>query len=295
MINDQLQKMREFGFNHFLFDTNSGIDKNDIQKWANGGNKVLGVKLPPNKKWEDILFNGQLPSDKAQTLYDKTDIMRVIDMITGTDATIRSGEFKTNTTNFAIQNYMMGKGIKLDDKRDAIEVWLGQIGWGIAQLCLQFMSKDQVENLIGIGNADLWENVEAQFIPLQYSVECVGGSTMKPTSDTKKQEALQIAQVLGQFASATPYVVIIMLQVLQRALDSVVVKEEDIELIKNSIIQTLQAQQMQAQQQAALQDAQADKAEADALQSEAQTAQMMTQPSPEEQLLTQLQQNNGEI
>lgn len=288
MINNQMQKMREFGFNHFLFDTNSGIDKNDIQKWANGGNNILGVKLPPNKKWEDVLFNGQLPSDKTQQLYDKTDIITTIDMITGTDATTRTGEYKTNTTNFAIQSYMAGKTVKLDDKRDAIETWLGQVGWGIAQLCLQFMKKDQVESLLGVGNADDWENVDAQFIPLQFSLQCVGGSTMKPTSDFKKQEALQISQVLGQFASASPYVVIVMLQVLQRALDEVVVKEEDIEMIKNSILQQMQAQQMQAQQQAALQDAQADKAEADALQSEAQTAQMMTQPSPEEQLLTQI-------
>lgn len=288
MINDQMQKMREFGFNHFLFDTNSGIDKNDIQKWANGGNNILGVKLPPNKKWEDVLFNGQLPSDKTQQLYDKTDIITTIDMITGTDATTRTGEYKTNTTNFAIQSYMAGKTVKLDDKRDAIETWLGQVGWGIAQLCLQFMKKDQVESLLGVGNADGWENVDAQFIPLQFSLQCVGGSTMKPTSDFKKQEALQISQVLGQFASASPYVVIVMLQVLQRALDEVVVKEEDIEMIKNSILQQMQAQQMQAQQQAALQDAQADKAEADALQSKAQTAQMMTQPSPEEQILTQI-------
>ena len=295
MINDQMQKMRDFGFNHYIFDTNSGIDKNDIQKWANGSNKILGVKLPPNKKWEDILFNGQIPADKAQQLYDKTDVINTIDMITGTDATTRTGEYKTNTTNFAIQSYMAGKTIKLDDKRDAIETWLGHVGWGIAQLCLQFMEKDQVESLIGVGNADLWENIDAQFIPIKFSLQCVGGSTLKPTSDMKKQQALQIAQVLGQFASASPYVVIIMLQILQRALDEVVVKEEDIEMIKNSILQQMQAQQMQAQQQAALQDAQADKAEAEALQSEAQTAQMMTQPSPEQQLLTQLQQNNGEF
>ena len=288
MINDQLQKMRDFGFNHYLFDTNSGIDKNDIQKWANGGQNILGIKLPPNKKWEDILFSGQIPSDKNQTLYDKSDIINTIDMITCTDATTRTGEYKTNTTNFAIQSYMAGKTIKLDDKRDAIETWLGEIGWGIAQLCLQFMEKDQVENLIGIGNADLWENIDPQFIPVKFSLQCVGGSTQKPTSDFKKQEALQISQVLGQFASASPYVVIVMLQILQRALDEVVVKEEDIEMIKNSILQQMQAQQMQAQQQAALQNAQADKAEAEALQSKAQTAQTMAQPSPDAQILTQM-------
>ena len=291
MINDQMQKMREFGFNHFLFDTNSGIDKNDIQKWANGGNNILGVKLPPNKKWEDVLFNGQLPSDKTQTLYDKSDIINTIDMITGTDATTRTGEYKTNTTNYAIQSYMAGKAVKLDDKRDAIECWLGQVGWGIAQLCLQFMTKDAVENLIGVGNADLWENYDANTIPMKFSLQIVGGSTMKPTSEVKKQEALQIAQVLGQFASATPYVVIVMLQVLQRALDSVVVKEEDIKKNKNSILQSLQTQQMQAQQQAELNEAQANEADANALQSDAQTAQIMQQNAAQQNAEQQLMNN----
>lgn len=301
MINSQLAKMREFGFNHYLFDTNSGVDIKDIQKWLNGERSIAGIKLPPNKTFDQVLFPATIPTDKNQTLYDKSDLLRVIDMITGTDATTRSGEYKTNTTNMAIQSYIAGKSMRLDDKRDAIEDWLGAVGWGLAQLCIMYMDKEQVDSLIGADNAVLWQNMEQLEIQQTYSVQCVGGSTVKPTSDAKKQQALQITQILGQFASASPYVVIIMLEVLQRAFDEVIVKEEDIEMIKNSILQQFQAQQMQQQQQALLQNAQANKANSEVDENTAKTAQIISQLNgqPEEEnqeLPTQLlngENNNG--
>lgn len=289
MINAQLQKMREFGFNHYLFDTNSGVDVKDIQNWLNGKRSIVGVKLPPNKTFEQILFTGQIPSDKNQQLYDKSDLLRVVDMITGTDAATRSGEYKTNTTNLAIQSYIAGKSMRLDDKRDQIENWLGNVGWGIAQLCLMYMEKEQVDALIGADNAQLWQNMDQDVINSTYSVQCVGGSTVKPTSDTKKQQALQITQILGQFAGATPYVTIIMLEVLQRAFDEVVVKEEDIEAIKNSILQQIQAQQLAQQQQAQLAQAQANEANTNADKNAVESAQIMSALNginPEQQINT---------
>lgn len=274
-INSQLQKMREFGFDHYLFDTNSGAKINDIQQWANGKQKIVGIDLPPNKKFEDILFTGQVPYDKNQTLYDKTDLLRVVDMISGTDAITRSGEYKTNTTNLAIQSYIAGKSMRLDDKRDLIENWLGNVGWGIAQLCLMYMSQEQVVQLIGRGNADLWQNYTQDEIITTFSLQCVGGSTVKPTSDAKKQQAVQIAQILGQFAGATPYVTIIMLKILERAFDEVVVKEEDISIIMNSILQQLQAQQMMQEQQAKLAQAEANEAQTNADKNAVEAANIM--------------------
>lgn len=277
MINSQLQKMRNFGFNSYLFDANSGIKKEDLQRWCNNVDKFVGVSLPPDKKWEDVLFNGQVPADKSQTLYDKSDLLRIVDMISGTDATTRSGEYKTNTTNLAIQTYTAGKSIRLDDKRDAIENWIGNIGWGIAQLCLMYMDKEQVVRLIGESSAAEWRNMDNLELINTFSLRCVGGSTVKPTSDIKKQQALQISQILGQFAGATPYVSIIMLQVLQRAFDEPIVNEEDIEMIKNSIIQQVQVQQMQAQQQAMLADAQAQEAVSNADKNVVESANIMSQ------------------
>ena len=276
-INAQLQKMRNFGFDHYLFDTNSGVKIQDIQKWANGGKKIVGISLPPNKKFEEVLFAGQVPADKNQALYDKSDLLRVVDMISGTDATTRSGEYKTNTTNLAIQSYIAGKSMRIDDKRDLIENWIGNIGWGIAQLCLQFMDREQVAELIGENNCQTWQDaLDPMLIKQNYSLTCVGGSTVKPTSDTKKQQALQISQILGQFAGASPYVSIIMLQVLERAFDEVVVTKEDISTIKMSIVQQLQAQQMMQQQQAELASAQANEAQTNADKNAIEAAQIMS-------------------
>ena len=260
MINAQLQKMRKFGFNHYLFDASSGVDVKDIMNWANGGKSIASIKLPPNKKFEDILFAGSVPYDKNQMLYDKQELLRVIDMISGTDAATRSGEYKTNTTNLAIQQYAAGKQSRIDDKRDLIEIFVGKIGWSIAQLCLMNMNFEQVAQLIGEENSQGWSNMQSFEITNQFSLRCVGGSTIKPTSDVKKQQAMQLSQILGQFAGASPIVTIIMLQLMEKAFDDVVIKEEDFTLIKNSILQQMQAQQMQAQQQAQLMNAQTEEA-----------------------------------
>jgi hypothetical protein len=260
MINAQLQKMRKFGFNHYLFDSASGVDVKDIMNWANGNKSIASIKLPPNKKFEDILFAGSVPYDKNQMLYDKQELLRVVDMISGTDAATRSGEYKTNTTNLAIQQYAAGKQSRIDDKRDLIENFVGRIGWSVAQLCLMNMTIEQVSQLIGEENTQGWMNYQSFEITNQFSLRCVGGSTVKPTSEVKKQQALQLSQILGQFAGASPIVTIIMLQIMERAFDEVVIKEEDFTMIKNSILQQMQAQQMQAQQQAQLANAQAEEA-----------------------------------
>lgn len=296
MINAQLQKMRKFGFNHYLFDSASGADVKDIMNWANGGKNIVPIKLPINKKFEDILFAGSVPYDKNQMLYDKQDLLRVVDMISGTDAATRSGEYKTNTTNLAIQTYTAGKSMRLDDKRDSIENWLGKIGWAIAQLCIMNMDQEQVITLIGEQAAQFWTNLSSNEINSTFSLRCIGGTTIKPTSDMKKQQAMQMSQILGQFASASPYVVIIMLQILERAFDETVVTEDDIAMIKNSILQQMQAQQMQMEQQAQLANAQAAEANSNVGKNAAETAQIMTTQngvSSEQQMNTPNQQMNG--
>jgi hypothetical protein len=62
----------------------------------------------------------------------------------------------------------------------------------------------------------------------QYTVNIVAGSTEKPTSAFKKQEATQIMQAVGQFAQAAPGTTLrIMLKVIQKAFTEVVINEED--------------------------------------------------------------------
>lgn len=252
MINAKLHGMREFGFNHYLFNTNSQIPIKQIQDWANGGESIVGISLPEGVKFEDVLFAGQQPYDKNQILYDKSDLFRQIDAASGTDAVTRSGEYKTNTTNMAIQTYMAGKNAKMDDKRDIIERWLGQIGFGMIQLLLEFMTTEQVSEILGQDVGSMWRNFAPEEIRTNFSLTVVGGSTLRPNSVVKQQQALQLTQLLGQFASSTPMVVVVMLKMLARSFDNFVIKQEDIQMIIDSIQQQLMAQQQQQQSQADL-------------------------------------------
>ena len=128
--------------------------------------------------------------------------------------------------------------MRLDEKSDAIEDWIGDIGWSILQMCLQFMDNETVVALIGPNAGEAWEQMTADELRRTFSVTVVGGSTKKPTSQAKKQEALELGQVLGQFVNAAPEVVLrIMLEVMQEAFDEVVIQDDDWDKIKDAIAQ----------------------------------------------------------
>ena len=55
----------------------------------------------------------------------------------------------------------------------------------------------------------------------------VGGSTQKPTSESKKQQAMQMGQVFGQFVNAAPMPVLtVMLRTFRGAFNDVIPDEE---------------------------------------------------------------------
>ena len=88
------------------------------------------------------------------------------------------------------------------------------------------MTKETVTNLIGEAGAE-WENMTAEEIHA-LSNTVVGGSTKKPTSAAKKEEALELGQVLGQFVNAAPGPVLkVMLQAMEKAFDEITISEED--------------------------------------------------------------------
>jgi hypothetical protein len=133
---------------------------------------------------------------------------------------------------------------RADEKMDAIEEHVGDILWMLAQMCLQFMSQDEVQKLCG--TADGWAQMSPAEIAVAFTPRVVGGSTLKPTTRAKKEQALQISQIVGQFAKATPAAAIVALKVLQEAFGSeLVITDKDWEFI----MQGIQAQMQQQQQQ----------------------------------------------
>jgi hypothetical protein len=143
--------------------------------------------------------------------------------------------------------------MRVDEKGDQIEDWIGAIYWGIAQLCLQYMPVEQVVELVGEEAQEVWENLSPEEIN-SLSLIVLGGTTKKPTSAAKKEEALEFGQVLGQFVNAAPGPVLkVMLQVMEKAFDEVTMREEDwtelIESIEQQAGGDQQGQQGQQQGQ----------------------------------------------
>lgn len=235
-----------------IFDSNvlSVKDVEDIM--LNANRKLKGVKVPEGRKLEELIMGPPMPNLKYPFLWDKKSAKDAVNMISGTGDAMRGEQFKTNTTNQAISEYSSISGVRLDEKRDAIEDFIGGIMYKVLFLCLQFMDQPTVVGLVGSQYADdaaPWRSFQPEEIRKLLVCTVEGGSTQKPTSAAKKAEALQIGQILGQFTSSSPAVVLVLLRVFQRAFDGIDMTDADWQLLNQSITAQIQGQQAAAQPQ----------------------------------------------
>lgn len=257
IINNEWAKIRKFAAGKVVYDINSLKDTNLLESLIVGttDTNTVGVDLPEGKKIGDVVGPLLPPSADAIKYFDKKPVLEAIDRLSGVASVQRGVEYKTNTTNRAIESYESQIQTRADEKMDAIEDSVGTVLWLVAQMCLQFMTKQEVASLLGDEAAQQWENMTPDEIRTTFSPRVVGGSTLKPTSRAKKEQALQISQIIGQFTRATPIAVVVALKVLSQAFDNVVVRQEDWELIYKGIMKEVggpsseEVQQQQVQQQ----------------------------------------------
>lgn len=149
---------------------------------------------------------------------------------------MQGNEFRTNTTNKAIEFYNSAQATRLDEKIDAIENFIADLSWIMLQMCVQFMSADVVERVLGPSSSQGWRTMTAR--ELQKTIgglEVVGGSTQKPNTQAKQRMAIEIGQTLGQFAQAAPQTVMVIMRVMERAFDEVVITQEDWDFLKQIV------------------------------------------------------------
>jgi hypothetical protein len=256
IINNEWAKVRKFASGKLAYDKNALKDGSVLESMINGtmDTNAIGLDLPEGKKLGDVIGPLLPPSADAIKFFDKKPVLESIDRLSGVSSVQRGVEYKTNTTNRAIESYESQTQTRADEKMDAIEDSVGNVLWLVAQMCLQFMEKDEVSVLLGDELAANWEKMDAQTIRNTFTPRVVGGSTLKPTSTSKKQQALQISQIIGQFTRATPIAAVVALKVLATAFDGVVISQEDWELIYKAIIKEAsgpspEEQQQQQQQQ----------------------------------------------
>jgi len=238
-LNSERKRAMDWSRKNLFFDVNV-IGKDEVEKILTGnGLQAYGLDIPDGKKASDSFGAILPPSANFTQLFDKEDLYKAIDRISSVRDVERGAQFKTNTTNKAIDEYTRSGQVRSDEKIDLIEDWMGDIIWGILQLCLQFMDQEAVTTLVGSEIGSQWQQMGPEDIAATFSMRVIGGSSKKPTSRAKKEEALQMGQVLGQFAGAVPMAVEVMLKVMEQAFDEIVIKEEDWQALRESI--TMQA------------------------------------------------------
>ncbi len=239
-INDTERRARLAIMRHIAYNKNT-ISPEDFERIMKGPtDEGLGLDIPEGSTLKDNIFSVAPPSINFPQIFDTSRKLDAISRISSVTDVIRGVQFKTNTTNRAIDSYESTTATVLDEKTDAVETMIGDVGWAIAQMCMQFMEAQDVATVIGEELAKGWETHTSEEIRRGFDYQVIGGSAQKPTSQAKKREAVEVGQVLGQFARTTPAAILVALKVFEQAFDEITINEEDWQFLQETIKEQLQ-------------------------------------------------------
>lgn len=242
-VHDEARRWRQWVRRHIIYNSLK-MTQEEAEKLLKGDdNSAVGVKLPEGAKVEDLIGSMKPPSMQFDKVFDPARILESIARQSSVPEVLRGAQFKTNTTNKAIEEYNSRDNIRFGERVDAIEDFIGETMTMVGHLVLQFMPAETVARFVTMPPEVQWQNLDPDQIRQLFTFQVVGGSSQKPTSETKKEEALRVGQILGQFASASPAAILVALRVFEQAFDEVVIKSEDWQLIYQSIAQQMQPEQ----------------------------------------------------
>jgi hypothetical protein len=243
-INKQQSDTRRKLRTKVIYDSN--MIKSDVvdQLLNSDEKKAVGVAVPEGGKLDDV-FQPITPVEvRFKEVFDKTDKYNAIDRIANINEIMRGQQLRTNTTQDAVQALQDASQSRIAEKQGKIEDLVADIVRTLSELCIQFMSKLEVEQLIGTEQVMNWpEGMGLDEFRKKYSLTIVAGTTEKPTSKVKQQQALQLGQVLGQFAAGTPAVSIVMLKVMEKAFSEISLTEKDWDMLRETTMQAMQGPQ----------------------------------------------------
>lgn len=233
-INSKLKQARDRAFNVTIVDESARLDDKDLQNFTNGKAGYIKMRVPEGKRLADVLSPAPTPG-LEQPLMDKSGLYAVMQKMSSSDPTMRGEEYRTNTTNMAIQQYGGAKKIIIGVRIDNLIAYYIRIAKETLKLMLDKFNVSDWGKLLG--------EKDAQFLvenPVSYDMlkfQWAGDDTVEPTSAMKKQEAVQLAQIMGQFAGATPAITIVMLKLMSRAFNEIVITPQDWEMVFQGINQ----------------------------------------------------------
>jgi hypothetical protein len=239
-IADEIRRSRAWAKRNVLYKKDA-ISQKDVEAVLSGPDGTArGIEIPEGMKLDDVLFSFTPPAVKVPELFNPDSKFAAINRITGINDAQRGAQFKTNTTNDAVETYNKNTEIRVDERIDLIEDFIADIMWNIAMVAMMRWGPEDVVNIVGPELAQQWVQVtdNKQFETL-INCRVEGGSIEKPNSVAKKKQAMELGQVMGQFANAAPAIVVVMMKMIERAFDEVIISDEEWNMIMQTMMMGL--------------------------------------------------------
>jgi hypothetical protein len=239
-INSEVRRGRQWAKRNVFYNKNS-INQTDVEQVLKGDDGTArGIDIPEGSKIEEHIYSFVPPGLKMPEFFSTDSKFAAINRITGINDAMRGAQFRTNTTNQAIETYQQNVDIRVDERTDLIEDFIGDIAQNIAMICMMNWEVEDITPIVGPELAEHWQKItDPREFEKNYVVRVEGGSTAKPNSREKKKQALEMGQVLGQFANAAPATIVVMLKMFERAFDEFVIEDQEWEMIIQTMMQSL--------------------------------------------------------
>ena len=246
-INKQMSRVRNRGFNKYLYNS-TVVDPEEAKKIfdfvdsTNSKVEAIGVKLrSEDVKLNEILEPFKMPSTQFAEIFNTKELREAHERTTRVSPAMRGSEFKTNTTNQAIATYNDASSNRLEGLTGKIELTTEDVLWALCELMVSKMSPEQVSQILTPKEAKDFYPMSVEEFNTKHELVLAAGSIEKPNSQTKKQEAVQIIQMLGQFGTAAPRTVLsLVTRLLKSAFSKSLVTEEDLNTLKQEGLAAMQ-------------------------------------------------------
>ena len=155
---------------------------------------IIGIKADPGQPLQNQL--GSLPEIPYNpAMYDTTDILRDVEMVSGAQDASRGGVNQAKTATEA-EIMAMGMQSRTAEQLDTIEDWLTQILTYCAQLLLLNMGEAEIK--MAFGDEAVWPELRKKQVFELVTVSIRAGSTAKPNKMRERDQWLQFLPQLQQ-------------------------------------------------------------------------------------------------
>lgn len=258
-INRKVRQIRRAIFDYWFFNS-SKVQEDQVVQFVDtiygkskAGKKFIGVDAGEGKISD--MIQAFIPNMAgAEAFFNKGPSLEAINRVSTANEGLRGVQFKTNTTEDAVQTYQDALRLSVGAKVDTLEDTVGALAEGLAELCVQHYTNEDIALLVGASAAETWRTMSVPEFRSIINVNIVAGSLEKPNSIFKKKEAVEVAQAVGQFAKAAPgTALMIILDMLQNAFTEINIKPEHWQALQQEIQANLQRGNSQPGEDAAKQ------------------------------------------